>query len=369
MNTKIIGIIIMLLMITSTSLLMESNQQFTTHSQVKGFNGSDIIYSNSTYIMGTIDGIYFVDSFNNGWHYSLYRTEPTVNKSVIADTSSTAQYYQSTIKFTGSYNTSDNVYNKTEYVAVFVHGDIFTTANISGLSPVISYDEYLPFALNNKGQIESDNTFANEYYQQNLSFTPTDYLFNINNDTISPSPLGIDFGPTTYHTNPNLVNQTFIFNYYIYNGSSFRNVYYLNITDSGQSFSIQINGITYPFATSQSILLKNGTYNYSYALNTNNVSYNRHGIIVINGKNVALNLAFGLLPLFNIQNYLYVFLILLSMLIFSRFLRGFLIGYSVVGILFLYIGFKAGLQYFDIDTIIYVVLLLAAIITYKLVLE
>ena len=364
MNTKVMGIIIMMLMVTSTSLLMESNQQFSPHSVVKGFNGSDIIYSNSTYIMGTVDRMYFVDSFNNGWHYSLYKTEP-----IITDTSSNVIDYKSTIKFSGNYNNASNVYNKTEYVAVFVKGDIYTNANVSGLTPVINYDEYLPFALNNNGKIEPDNTFANDYYQQNLSLTPTDYLFNVNNDTISPSPIGIDFAPSTFHTNQNLENQTFIFDYYIYNGSSFNKAYYLNITDSGQSFSIQINGITYPFATSQSLLLENGTYNYSYSLNTNNITYNHRGVIVIDGKNVALNLAFGQLPLFSIQNYLYIFLILLSMLLFGRFLRGYLIGYSVIGIMFLYIGYKAGLQYFGIDTIIYIVLLLAGIITYKLVLE
>lgn len=364
MNTKVAVIMLLLIVISSTALLMESNQVYAPVHKENGFGNSTILYSNSTYIMGEIDGIYFTDIYDNGWHYSLHKTEPALNVTsdvIISDTTINTV----SIIFSGNYSNVNNVYNSTYNVAVYVTGYLQDNSTTPSL---IYYSEYLPFALNNKGDIEVDNTFNAGIYAINMTFQPTSYIFVTTNNTIMPSNTNIVFSPNSLHASPNYETQSLIFDYFTSSSLIKSKYYYLNITDNGNEFSINISGINYPFTKSLILLLPNGTYNYSYTLNTNTLHYIK-GIVVISGKNVNLNLTYGYLPSINIQNYLYIFLVMLFMLIFARFIRGYLIGYSVIGSFFLYIGYMAGLQYFTIDTIIYIVLLLAGIITYKLVME
>ena len=82
MNTKVAVIMLLLIVISSTALLMESNQVYAPVHKENGFGNSTILYHNSTYIMGKMDGLYFTDIYNNGWHYTILNSAPAINSSI-----------------------------------------------------------------------------------------------------------------------------------------------------------------------------------------------------------------------------------------------------------------------------------------------
>ena len=380
MNTKVAVAMLLLIVIASTAMLMESNEVYSHNNsnvQLKAFGNSTILYHNSTYIMGKMDGLYFTDIYNNGWHYTILNSAPAINSSIsdavisdkiVSDTTSTNNTI--VINFSGNPAQFNGTYNQINQVAVYLRGYISLTPSAS--EPV---NEYLPFSLSNTGTATiNNNTIVNNtlnggIWKINITFTPTSNIYNTKTLAISPSNNTIIFLPSAQQgvTDNSTQYMTFYYtgiNSYAPSPSEY---YLLNITDNGNDFAINIDKTHYPFENHLTIILANGTYNYSFE--TAGSSHYSNGVIIISGKNVNLDLAYSYLPTANIQNYLYIALVMLFMLIFARFIRGYLIGYTVIGSFFLYIGYMSGLQYFTIDTIIYIVLLLAGIITFKLVME
>ena len=85
MNTKVAVAMLLLIVIASTAMLMESNEVYSHNNsnvQLKAFGNSTILYHNSTYIMGKMDGLYFTDIYNNGWHYTILNSAPAINSSI-----------------------------------------------------------------------------------------------------------------------------------------------------------------------------------------------------------------------------------------------------------------------------------------------
>ena len=66
MNTKVAVAMLLLIVIASTAMLMESNEVYSHNNsnvQLKAFGNSTILYHNSTYIMGKMDGLYILLMF------------------------------------------------------------------------------------------------------------------------------------------------------------------------------------------------------------------------------------------------------------------------------------------------------------------
>ena len=85
MNTKVAVAMLLLIVIASTAMLMESNEVYSHNNsnvQLKAFGNSTILYHNSTYIMGKMDGLYFTDVYNNGWYYTILNSAPAINPSI-----------------------------------------------------------------------------------------------------------------------------------------------------------------------------------------------------------------------------------------------------------------------------------------------
>lgn len=373
MNTKVAVAMLLLIVIASTAMLMESNEVYSHNNsnvQLKAFGNSTILYHNSTYIMGKMDGLYFTDVYNNGWHYTILNNAPAINPSisdtVISDkiVSDLTSNNNVVIRFSGNSAEFNGIYNNTNEVAVYMKGYLYIP-NV-GYNPI---NQYLPFTLSNTASPNVNNTFEAGKWHINVTFTPTSNIYNTSSLIISPSNQTIVFLPSAQQGATN--NSTQYMTFYYTGTNSYAptplQYYFLNITDNGNDFEINIDNAHYPSETRTTLILANGTYNYSFE--PAGSSHYSNGVIIISGKNVNLDLAYSYLPTANIQNYLYIALVMLFMLIFARFIRGYLIGYTVIGSFFLYIGYMSGLQYFTIDTIIYIVLLLAGIITFKLVME
>jgi hypothetical protein len=166
----------------------------------------------------------------------------------------------------------------------------------------------------------------------NVNVTPVYYIFNF---------LGHNYTSTQEGTN--LVNTTYIF--------------YLNLTvPNGTYYYIATPVIEY-----QSF--SNGLPIYQYIPMTN---YSITGYFIISGSNFNLNVT-NPLPLINYkQIYFYAYLVISGLLIMAvlKLSNGLIMAYSMSASLFMLIGYKLNLPFFNTSLIMTVITLISGMFVY-----
>ena len=184
------------------------------------------------------------------------------------------------------------------------------------------------------GYLYSLNTYMHSFIMKynNVNVTPVYYIFNF---------LGHNYTSTQEGTN--LVNTTYIF--------------YLNLTvPNGTYYYIATPVIEY-----QSF--SNGLPIYQYIPMTN---YSVTGYFIISGSNFNLNVT-NPLPLINYkQIYFYAYLVISGLLIMAvlKLSNGLIMAYSMSASLFMLIGYKLNLPFFNTSLIMTVITLISGMFVY-----
>ena len=184
------------------------------------------------------------------------------------------------------------------------------------------------------GYLYSLNTYMHSFIMKynNVNVTPVYYIFNF---------LGHNYTSTQEGTN--LVNTTYIF--------------YLNLTvPNGTYYYIATPVIEY-----QSF--SNGLPIYQYIPMTN---YSITGYFIISGSNFNLNVT-NPLPLINYkQIYFYAYLVISGLLIMAvlKLSNGLIMAYSMSASLFMLIGYKLNLPFFNTSLIMTVITLISGMFVY-----
>lgn len=155
-------------------------------------------------------------------------------------------------------------------------------------------------------------------------------------------------------------------NVFYSNSISSNSLYQFTFQDLKNTFNLSINGQTYSNTNSITIDLSNGSYYYTVTFN-NTTYYNN---LIVNGKGQIINVANSKLVQFTmIYFYVYITIAMLSIIAILRMSGGFLNIFGMTSVMYVYIGYNLQLPYFNITLITTIVTLLTSIIVYKLVLE
>jgi len=184
------------------------------------------------------------------------------------------------------------------------------------------------------GYLYSLNTYMHSFIMKynNVNVTPVYYIFNF---------LGHNY--TSSQEGTNLVNTTYIF--------------YLNLTVPNGTYYY----ITTPVIEYQSF--SNGLPIYQYIPMTN---YSVTGYFIISGSNFNLNVT-NPLPLINYkQIYFYAYLVISGLLILAvlKLSNGLIMAYSMSASLFMLIGYKLNLPFFNTSLIMTVITLISGMFVY-----
>ena len=110
--------------------------------------------------------------------------------------------------------------------------------------------------------------------------------------------------------------------------------------------------------------LPDGIYAYNFTIG-NKTS---QGILYVNNKDTNTILAISTYSN-NYVLYLYLGIVFLSLALIGRFTRGFVVSYTLSGLLFVFIGYKEHIEFFTQNLIILIITFLALLFTYKVVME
>ena len=184
------------------------------------------------------------------------------------------------------------------------------------------------------GYLYSLTTYMHSFIMNynNVNVTPVYYIFNF---------LGHNY--TSSQEGTNLVNTTYIF--------------YLNLTVPNGTYYY----ITTPVIEYQSF--SNGLPIYQYIPMTN---YSVTGYFIISGSNFNLNVT-NPLPLINYkQIYFYAYLVISGLLIMAvlKLSNGLIMAYSMSASLFMLIGYKLNLPFFNTSLIMTVITLISGMFVY-----
>ena len=393
MNTKAMLVIIILIIIAISSIVISQPQNVKTASYNNGNlvlpsyvnNNSSYItimptYSNSIMPFTTINSPNA--NINLNVTSNLVTYEKSLNKTIWADlivmvdgtgTLTNGNLFRLNYTFPALYNKTThvgfgNVNNVNVNLTILpefiydyvVNGTFYTNYNYNFLPDyletipnVINYigDQYkinatyynIPTynitvkysSTQTAGYLYSLNTYMHSFIMKynNVNVTPVYYIFNF---------LGHNYTSTQEGTN--LVNTTYIF--------------YLNLTvPNGTYYYIATPVIEYQTFSS------NGLPIYQYIPMTN---YSVTGYFIISGSNFNLNVT-NPLPLINYkQIYFYAYLVISGLLILAvlKLSNGLIMAYSMSASLFMLIGYKLNLPFFNTSLIMTVITLISGMFVY-----
>ncbi len=227
----------------------------------------------------------------------------------------------------------------------------------------------------------SYNNFSFDAYDCNLQFKILDSAYNTLNSSASsvvlaPLPVTMLFNPIeNYFAYAQNVSQSlqktstfFQTSYKVFTNIPIgAKAYYVTFIDN-QSFTLKFENQTYSSENDKlTLLMFDGSYNYSFS--TNGVNYTKANI-VISGFNLTVNLIY-VTGLFSgiYAFYVYIGVMLLGMGMILTGTKGFFTSYVLSGLIFMFIGYKLDIEYFNLTLIVSIITIIAGIIAYKFVLE
>lgn len=207
-------------------------------------------------------------------------------------------------------------------------------------------------------------TFTNQYY--NIWKPYGAYGETPLNKSIAYQPNAIYYNSNTtlytYNATYNNYITYYSISYYVSQFDTSSPVYANYFTANNLTFSLYINGETFKDVSSALVELPNGIYPYNYTIG----NYTGNGFLTVNGKSVNIILAQHFYTN-NYVLYLYLIIVFVSLILISKYTKGFIISYSLSGLLFLFIGYKENIEFFTPNLVILIITFLAILFTYKVV--
>jgi hypothetical protein len=205
-------------------------------------------------------------------------------------------------------------------------------------------------------------TFTNLYYNANYQLTSF-------NDSITYLPNSIQYNSnsTLYNYNSQIQSYVSSYNitYFISSFSSTNAKYEINFSAKNNAiFSLNISNLKYINVKTAILFLPDGVYTYNYTIN----NITNSNILYVDNANVSVVLQVSQYSN-NYVLYLYLIITFTGLALVGKYTRGFIISYSLSGLLFLFIGYKEQIEFFTQNTIILIITFLAILFTYKVVME
>lgn len=364
---KLIAILILLIVIATSVVIITSQQansvpKYEFPVSINRINNTTIIhypkYNIEEQIVNGVNYIYFVnDSSSN------------ITPDITTGSVPTGDNFTVELTFNGNFNNTSNNNFMVAYIQGFSDAGKFNfngyisldyaITNIIGILPDTSvfYAE-----CGNTAYASFNLTFTNQYYNLNdsltslngsITYSPTAISYNSNNTEYSISTSS----PKTYITNYSIS--------YYYSNIGISSVIYSNVfTSNNNTFSLFINNEQFINVKSVVILLPNGVYAYNYSIGNKS----SQGLLYVNGKDTDTVLSITSFSNATIL-FLYLGIVFISLILIGKYTRGFVITYSLSGILFLFIGYKEQIEFFNQDLILIIITFLALLFTYKVVIE
>lgn len=387
MNEKLITIVVILLFITTAIVIISSENANAPKPvniiQLEHINNGSLYYHTSNYTVTekyntsiTKTQVYLGDYVNNSVNPDISYNSPnpaielnyTGNISELTSIIKGYNYFMLSIDGTATFE-SKTV--KLDYQLVAVYDvnppDLTYTYPVNSPNEVCFY-----YPSTNSTNLGDFNNISSV----NINITPNDNFYNSNNRSIFQSPDLITFSPYVmqyssdqyYNANNTYTDPTYIISYLIYHYSPSTLVYNV-IFNSNTNFNINVNGTNYSSTDNQLVLtFPVGTYSYEYW--TNNYSNRSSGAFTIVNKNITINLVTFVTGIVS-EVQLGVFILSATSLMFYVInkIRGFLIATVFLTILYVFIGYKLNIVFFNINMLIYVAMILSATLVYKLFME
>lgn len=374
MNKKIFAVLFLLIMIVFGSLILGINQTTTTID-----NTHKIIYP--AYSYKTANGTNVIVLFGNNSNY-LPNYSPDLSPS-------TSGYQQS--KYPAFYinlNSTENSLNSVVAPLGAGQGGFYAYLNVVGyyLGSSFTYNFTFVILLNAITEIYAEQAGFVYNWSAQLTFTSlysytgaggNIYTYN-GSLTYNPSSLGYSsysyFSTTAFNYGNGYYDP--LYNV-ILTSSPFSNIgnkpiYTITFNYPNGDFNLFLNGITvYNAVNTYSLGLTNGSYLITFQISNNNYDTNYSLAFVVNGKSETVNL-FGN-STFTQHGYLalYVYLILGGILLLAimRISNGIFMVYTMSMWIFIFIGYKLQIPYFNTALILNILTLIVGIFTYKMVIE
>ncbi len=153
---------------------------------------------------------------------------------------------------------------------------------------------------------------------------------------------------------------------YYYSNSTITQPIYANTFAASGNVSFSLNIDNQSFINVHSVLLElpAGIYAYNFTINNKTST----GILYVNNQDTNTILAISLYSN-NYVLYLYLGIVFLSLALIGKYTRGFVVSYTLSGLLFVFIGYKEHIEFFTQNLIILIITFLALLFTYKVVME
>ena len=363
---KIFAFIILLLVITVSVVIITSENANAIHNvpntpiSVSKENNTSILiypkYSVVEQIINNTNYIYFVNNSRG------IQPDLTVGSVPSGDN------YSVSINISGN---GGDTYPFTQ-MAAYING--FSDGGTFKFNGYILLDYHIQNII---GLINTHITFAAlcgyyAYASFNLSFTNQYYYQNAlkstnNTFTYNPAEITYNSNNTAYVYNSSIPSyESFYDVSYYYSNSTISQPIYANTFAASGNVSFSLNIDNQSFINVHSVLLElpEGIYAYNFTINNKTST----GILYVNNQDTNTILAISLYSN-NYVLYLYLGIVFLSLALIGRYTRGFVVSYTLSGLLFVFIGYKEHIEFFTQNLIILIITFLALLFTYKVVME
>ena len=366
---KLIAIMILLIVIAMSVVIITSENanvpvKYDKPISVEKINNTTFIdYSNyyvEEKVINGVNEIWFVKNTSYNQTDAIYGAIPSGDNFTV------------NITFNGNGNVSKGYITPCQAMVGYIQG-----VSDSGSFKFNAY-VYLDYGVVNQIGLIDGVSFVDEcgytaYAKFNLTFTNLYYnaknqLVSLNNSiTYLPNSIQYNSNSTLYNYDNKIPSYVSSFNitYYISSFSSTNTKYEITFTaKNNANFTLNVSNSKYINVKSAILFLPDGVYTYNYTIN----NITNSNILYVDNANVSVVLQVSQYSN-NYVLYLYLIITFTGLALVGKYTRGFIISYSLSGLLFLFIGYKEQIEFFTQNTIILIITFLAILFTYKVVME
>lgn len=187
----------------------------------------------------------------------------------------------------------------------------------------------------------------------------------VDNITVNDSSIQTAIPPTATTTDINQAYQNIFVGYVAtYNTPAQYSVDFYS--PNGTRFNLTINNQEYYNVNNMSVVLKNGSYEYSISMGKTNYT----NTIYVFGANQTINvLVYSFISYQALELFTFIAIVIGLMIVIMRYTDGSMIYLGTSGMLFIFMGYHLGIPYFNTNLILLVVMVIIGLFSYKLVME
>ena len=209
---------------------------------------------------------------------------------------------------------------------------------------------------------------ANAYqFPKYIIYNPTPYVFNFNYSVGNFSYVLLKSGDYEQESTGQIAHTNIIatiLNFKLVSGEyilTFTNASNFIITYNNQKYIINSNNYIFPLG------FNNGTYTFYLTNITNNVTTNV--VVNVHGTDLIINLNSIIYNNITADFLVYFAFIILSLMFFSKYATRSIFLYSVSFVIFMFMGYKLNIEFFNQELFAILITLLAGLFAYKIINE